>query len=344
VDAQQVVLGQAEAADGCSAVDAAVWALPVVAEQEGGQFRATLLRGVVGAGTGPLAQGRLDEALGLAVGLRRVGPGALMADVQASQCLGVASGFEGGPVVGHDALDPDAVAAEEAQGVDEEGEAGAALLVGVDLGIGQPGVVVDGQVQVLPADAAARTLAGAIAGDAVADAREATELLDVDVDQLARLGALVAAHGLGRLKVFDAAQAVAAQHPADGGRRDGQITGDLRAGQTLPAQGHDGFLRLGRGRAVQLVRPRGAILQPGGPFGLEAGHPLAHRLGAHAHRRGHRLRAEPALGQPHQSLSTRRRQTRILVDVHPVAPGSLKPRNSSVLGSDRMDNLLKAHS
>jgi hypothetical protein len=31
------------------------------------------------------------------------------------------------------------------------------------------------------------------------------------------------------------------------------------------------------------------------------------------------------------------------VDVHPVAPRSLKPRNSSVLGSDRMDNLLKAH-
>lgn len=50
VDAQQVALGQAEAADRCSAVDAAVRTLPVVAEQEGGQFGAALVRGVVGAG------------------------------------------------------------------------------------------------------------------------------------------------------------------------------------------------------------------------------------------------------------------------------------------------------
>ena len=123
----------------------------------------------------------------------------------------------------------------------------------------------------------------------------------------------------------------------------GETTGDLRAGQTLTAQGHNGFLGRDRGRAVQRVRPRGAILQPGGSFGLEAGNPLAHRLGAHTHRRGHRRRAEPALGQPHKALSTRGRQTRILVDVHPVAPRSLKPHNSSVLGSGRMDNLLKAH-
>jgi hypothetical protein len=43
-------------------------------------------------------------------------------------------------------------------------------------------VVVDGQVQVLPADAAARTLPRAVAGDAMVGAYEAAELLDVDVD------------------------------------------------------------------------------------------------------------------------------------------------------------------
>ena len=40
-------------------------------------------------------------------------------------------------------------------------------------------------VDELPADAAAVALAGAVAGDAMADLIEAPELLDVDMDQLA---------------------------------------------------------------------------------------------------------------------------------------------------------------
>ena len=43
-------------------------------------------------------------------------------------------------------------------------------------------------------------LASAVAGDAMADAFEAAELLDVDVDQLAGMLALVTAHRLGRLQ------------------------------------------------------------------------------------------------------------------------------------------------
>jgi hypothetical protein len=42
-------------------------------------------------------------------------------------------------------------------------------------------------MQVFPAGAALAALAVAITGDAVADAVDATELLDVDVDQLARM-------------------------------------------------------------------------------------------------------------------------------------------------------------
>lgn len=114
---------------------------------------------------------------------------------------------------------------------------------------------------------------------------------------------------------------------ADGGRRDGKITGDLRAAQALLTQGHDGFLRPGRCRTVQAVRPRGAILQPDRPFGVEAGDPLAHRLGAHAHRCGHRLRNEPAPGQPHKALSIQGRQTRILVDVHSGLSGIAEASN-----------------
>ena len=54
----------------------------------------------------------------------------------------------------------------------------------------------------------------------------------------------------------------------------------------------------------------------------------------------------PAFDQhpPHQLGSTVRRQTGILMDVHPVPPWTLKPRNFSFPGQDRMDNLLRAHS
>ena len=113
-------------------------------EEEGCKLLTALLRRFVGVGIGLFAQGRLDEALGLAIGLRGVGPGALVGDAKPSQCYGVAFGSEGRAVVGHHALDPDAVSAKEAERVEEEGEAGAALLVRVDLGVGQPRMVVDG--------------------------------------------------------------------------------------------------------------------------------------------------------------------------------------------------------
>ena len=46
-------------------------------------------------------------------------------------------------------------------------------------------MVVDGKVKVFPADAAAVALTGAVVGDPMCDLLEASELRDVDVDQLA---------------------------------------------------------------------------------------------------------------------------------------------------------------
>jgi hypothetical protein len=70
----------------------------------------------------------------------------------------------------------------------------------------------------LPADATAVALTGAIAGDAVTDLVKTTELLDVDVDHLARLLAFIATHRLGRLQVAYPVQSQPAQDAADGGR------------------------------------------------------------------------------------------------------------------------------
>jgi hypothetical protein len=52
--------------------------MPVVAVQPEGQLGGALVGGVVAAGIGPFAQAGLDEALGFAIGSRRVGFGAQM--------------------------------------------------------------------------------------------------------------------------------------------------------------------------------------------------------------------------------------------------------------------------
>ena len=74
VEPQQVVLGKGESADGRFTLDAAVRSMPVVAMDPEGQLLSTALS-VVGPSISPFAQGCLDEALRLTIGLGRVRPG-----------------------------------------------------------------------------------------------------------------------------------------------------------------------------------------------------------------------------------------------------------------------------
>ena len=68
-------------------------------------------------------------------------------------------------------------------------------------------MVVDRQMHILPSDPAGVALAVPVAGDAVTDAIELAELLDVDVEDLARGGALITADRLGRLERGQAVEA-----------------------------------------------------------------------------------------------------------------------------------------
>ncbi len=52
----------------------------------------------------------------------------------------------------HDALDLDAVASKEAQDVEAKAQAGGALFVGKNVGVGDARVIVDRQMQIFPAD------------------------------------------------------------------------------------------------------------------------------------------------------------------------------------------------
>src|SRR5207302_8412134 len=128
----------------------------------------------------------------------------------------------GAAVVGEDALDADAVAGEEGDRSLQESDRGRGLFVSEHFGVGEPAEVVDGDVDELPADRAAAAAAAVgsprpiAAGNPAADAfagaaLDPAELFDVDVDELARAGALVA-HRLPEPDPAEPAHAVALEH------------------------------------------------------------------------------------------------------------------------------------
>src|SRR5690242_11438089 len=92
----------------------------VVPGEPTGQIDGSPLGGPEWDGIGPFAQQGLNEALGLAVGLWRVGPGADVPDREHPQDLAEQAGNVAGAVVDHHPLHPYAAVPEPAQGTDEE--------------------------------------------------------------------------------------------------------------------------------------------------------------------------------------------------------------------------------
>src|SRR5579872_7161702 len=74
---------------------------------------------------------------------------------------------------------------------------------------------------------------------AATDLREARHAFDIEMQEIAGYGMLVALHGRWRVQVAPAAQPDAAQNTADGGRAKPAAVSDQIAGQTLEAQLHD---------------------------------------------------------------------------------------------------------
>jgi hypothetical protein len=120
----------------------------------------------------------------------------------------------------------------------------AGLSLGNSFGVGEPGVVVDREVEVLPAGAAVAS--EAVAVNALADRPEAPELFDVDVHELTRTGTLVAGNRAAD-RLPQARDAVAAEHLPH--RRGGQteLAGDdHRTRLRVLTGGQDALLELRR--------------------------------------------------------------------------------------------------
>src|SRR5262245_9917780 len=176
-------------------------------------------------------------------------------------------------------------------------------------------------MHVLPTDAeVAIDHARLSSGNAMSYGADAAELLDVDVDELARVLALVAPDRFGWLQGTQLVQAQPTQNPADGRWRYAGLGGDLLACPALTAQLFDVVDNRLRSWPTQPARPGRAILQSRRSFAAITIDPLADRPRADACGFGDGLRRLPARDLPYNPLSTERSEPGILVHVHPVLP------------------------
>ena len=219
--------------------------------------RGRALGGVlVGAGVGPFPESGLDEAFRFPIGLGGVGLGEEVSDAQLGAGFAVGGRAVASPVVGHDALDGDAELAVVRDHLQEEVHRRVLALVRADCRMTEAGVVIDADMQALPANAAHPV--PAVAGHTMTRPLDAAELLGVEMQQFAGMGPLVTPD-----RSWRRARPVAAQDPTERGFRELGVLTDLGIGQALlPPPPH--LLALGFGDPLGTTgRPGGPILQPG---------------------------------------------------------------------------------
>src|SRR3954464_4074749 len=123
------VVKRVEASDGRLVAEGAVWSAAIVEVDPAGQRGGALAAVAVDRTVGPAGQQGADEAFGLAIGLGAVGPRAQVADAERAAGDGVDGRDVGAVVVGHHALDVDAVAGVVRDGAAQKPDRGQALLV-----------------------------------------------------------------------------------------------------------------------------------------------------------------------------------------------------------------------
>lgn len=99
-----------------------------------------------------------------------------------------------GAIVGEHAPDADAVVAKSAERPPEKAGDGGAVIIGSELDVCDPRVIVDGDVQQIPTDAVVAIDIARPPGDAVAEPRDPTQLLCVQVQQVPGPRMFIAVH------------------------------------------------------------------------------------------------------------------------------------------------------
>src|SRR5450432_2496508 len=184
-----------------------------------GKESSAVAAGVIRTGIGPLAGDGLDEAFGLAVGLRAIGFGEEMREAELEAGGGEEFGAIGGAAIGEELLDGDAVSGVEAEGQVQSMEDAGGAFVREETSEGAAGVIVDGDVEAF--EAGAWIAEGAITGGAHAWAMKAAELLNVEMEEVAWGRAFIAQGGrFGRFERGEAIEVMTAQNAREGGLGD----------------------------------------------------------------------------------------------------------------------------
>lgn len=191
----------------------------------------TFCRVPVGAGVGPFLDRGFDEPFCLAIGLRPVRPCVAVFDAVLAQGLIEEQVSVARSVVGEQALDGDAEASEVVLCHQEEADCGLVCLIGQYGREAEPGAVVDGDVQVLPAGAARPFLHQP--GNAEARLADTCQALDVAVNHIAWVVAFITDHRRWGNERGKAAEPGATQNPAYRGPADSYFMRDPPA---VPAQ------------------------------------------------------------------------------------------------------------
>ena len=152
-----------------------------------------------------------------------------MLDAELEASSAEVAGAIAGAVVGEQSANGDAVLGVEGDSGAQEGDGGFALLVGQHAGEGEAGVIVDGDVQSLPAGELGAAAAAAIATNG--NLLIAGHALDVEMEQIAGSGMLVAHDGRSGMQVAPAVEMSPLQNAADGGGAEAGGLGDLIGGR-----------------------------------------------------------------------------------------------------------------
>src|SRR5207247_10585353 len=103
----------------------------------------------------PFPDGGLNEALGLAVGFGRIGLSADVLDAEVPASVSEGESFVAAAIIGHDAAHRDAKAFVISHSRLEKGNGAVCILIRLDLGDSYAGVIVDADMDEIPAGDAA---------------------------------------------------------------------------------------------------------------------------------------------------------------------------------------------
>lgn len=319
MESQEVVPIEARAADRWSMVEATMRSVPVVVVKPGKKLVVALLGVLIKAGIGPFAKSSLDKAFGFTVGAWGVGTGEVMAQAEFNHSRVKSVRAIAVTVIGEQATNGDAQSGVVSNGGAQEGDSASGGEVGQDLSEGNTGVVIDGDMDVLPS---AVMFPSATSIGARNNCGEASQLLNIEVQQIAGRSMLIANQGHSRLQIAHAVQTEAAENATNGSTAQARRLGNMEAGEALAPQLFDALRQRLSGTTWRAMRSRGVIVQTRRTFQLIAAGPLGGGADANIEGSGGSFQSHPLKKDGlSQLLSTDEGKSCILVNVHSGSPG-----------------------